>query len=151
MAAQIDGDFVVFLIGMRINHLHKPWQWLPVAAAMGRMLPELMREPGLGLLHARNQFGLRNISLIQYWRSFDHLHAYAHAAARQHRPAWTAFTRAAQAGSDVGIWHETYLIAAGQYETVYDNMPPWGLGRAGTLVPARGRRNSAKGRLGQDG
>ena len=41
MAAQIEGDFVVFLIGMRIN---KPWKlhkWLPVFLAMPRMLKEL--------------------------------------------------------------------------------------------------------------
>ena len=150
MAAAIEGDFVVFLIGMRINHLHKPWQWLPVASAMGRMLPELMREPGLGLLHARSQFGLRNVSVIQYWRSFDHLHAYAHARDHAHRPAWAAFNRAVGSGGDVGIWHETYLVSAGQYESVYNNMPPWGLGQAGALVPATGGRASAKARLGHD-
>ena len=41
MAAQIEGDFVVFLIGMRIN---KPWKlhkWLPVFLGMPRMLKEL--------------------------------------------------------------------------------------------------------------
>jgi hypothetical protein len=37
----LEGDFVVFLIGMRIN---KPWKlhkWLPVARAMPKMLNEL--------------------------------------------------------------------------------------------------------------
>ncbi len=41
ITATIDGDFVVFLIGMRIN---KPWKihkWLPVVRAMGKMLKEL--------------------------------------------------------------------------------------------------------------
>jgi len=27
-------------------------------------------------------------------------------------------------GGDVGIWHETYQIAADQYESIYNNMPP---------------------------
>ena len=38
MTAEIEGDFVVFLIGMRIN---KPWKihkWLPVFLAMPKML-----------------------------------------------------------------------------------------------------------------
>ena len=48
---------------------------------------------------------------------------------------------------DVGIWHETYLVRAGEYETVYGNMPPYGLGLAGELVPAAGKARSAKGRL----
>jgi hypothetical protein len=50
MTARPEGEFVVFLIGMRINkplHLHK---WLPVARAMPRMLQELYRQPALGLL-----------------------------------------------------------------------------------------------------
>ncbi len=149
MTAAIEGDFVVFLIGMRINHWHKPWTWLPVAQAMPRMLAELAREPDLGLLHAGGHFAGRNLFTIQYWRSFDALHAYAHAPARAHRPAWTAFNRAIGSGGDVGIWHETYLVAAGQYESVYNNMPPFGLGRAGALLPARERRASAKGRLGR--
>ncbi len=149
MTAAIDGEFVVFLIGMRINHWHRPWTWLPVARAMPRMLAELKAEPGLGLLHASAHFGGRNLFTIQYWRSFAQLHAYAHAPARAHRPAWTAFNRAIGSGDDVGIWHETYIVAAGQSESVYNNMPPFGLALAGTLVPARGGRASANGRLGQ--
>ncbi len=35
-----------------------------------------------------------------------------------------------------GIWHETYLVRAGEYEAIYGNMPPFGLGKAGRLVPA---------------
>jgi hypothetical protein len=33
----------------------------------------------------------------------------------------------------VGIWHETYEIAPGQYENVYVNMPKFGLGKVGEL------------------
>ena len=34
-----------------------------------------------------------------------------------------------------GIWHETYLVRAGEYEAIYGNMPPFGLGQAGRLIP----------------
>jgi len=50
MAAEMDGEFVVFLIGMRIN---KPWKihkWLPVFLAMPRMLKELAAHPEIGFL-----------------------------------------------------------------------------------------------------
>jgi hypothetical protein len=50
---------------------------------------------------------------------------------------------------DVGIWHETYLVKDGAYECLYNNMPIWGLAAAGGMVPAEGRRMSAKGRLRQ--
>jgi hypothetical protein len=146
--AEIDGDFVVFLIGMRINRFWKPHKWLPVATAMPRMLAELARTPDLGLLHARIHFGFPNIVVVQYWRSFAHLHRYATDRDLAHLPAWKAFNQAIAGNGDVGIWHETYLIRAGDQESVYNNMPPFGLGIAGRLVPAQGRKASAKGRLG---
>ena len=65
--AEIEGDFVVFLIGARINR----W-WQPIRT---------VRDLG-------------------------------------------------------GIWHETFLVRDGEYEAVYGNMPPRGLGKVGTLVPA---------------
>ncbi|WP_029032338.1 DUF4188 domain-containing protein [Salinarimonas rosea] len=137
MAAQIDGDFVVFLIGMRVN---KPWKvhrWWPVFWAMPRMIRELEAlGPEVGFL-GHNGLGMKSIT--QYWRSFDHLEAYARSTERGHQPAWAAFNRAARAGrGDVGIWHETYLVRAGEYEAVYSGMPRFGLGRAARLVPAEG-------------
>ena len=47
---------------------------------------------------------------------------------------------------DVGIWHETYLIKPGQYESIYSGMPPYGLGKVGKLVPASGARDRASDR-----
>ena len=47
------------------------------------------------------------------------------------------------------IWHETYLVRAGDFEAVYNNMPVAGLGQAGRLIPAKGRKMSARGRLGK--
>lgn len=147
MTANVDGDFVVFLIGMRINKPWKVWTWAPIAAAMPRMLIELGKQPELGLLHAHTFFGFPNIVVTQYWRSFDHLHRYATDASLAHLPAWKAFNKTIASNGDVGIWHETYLVAGGAYESVYNNMPAYGLGLAGTLVPASGNRKSAKDRL----
>jgi hypothetical protein len=41
LTAQIDGDCVVFLIGMRVNRLLAIHKGLPVARAMGPMLEHL--------------------------------------------------------------------------------------------------------------
>jgi hypothetical protein len=147
VCAQMDGEFVVFLIGMRINKPWKFWQWWPVATAMPRMLIELAKQPELGLLHARNHFGFRNVMVVQYWRSFEHLEAYAKAADAAHLPAWRAFNKAVGSNGDVGIWHETFLVAPGRYESVYNNMPAYGLGLAGTLVDAVEHRREARQRL----
>jgi hypothetical protein len=150
MTAQLDGDFVVFLIGMRVNSWWRVGDWLPVARAMPRMIKELQRSPELGLLGHEEWFSKRVAILVQYWRSLDQLMAYAHGSDAEHLPAWRAFNRRmARAGRGVGIWHETYRVAAGQYEAIYRNMPAFGLGKATALVEATGKRSSARGRLGQ--
>jgi hypothetical protein len=144
MTAEIDGDFVVFVIGMRIN---KPWKvhkWLPVFLAMGPMLKELEQRPESGFLGHIMGLGL----IVQYWRSFEQLETYARDRDAGHWPAWVAFNKRWGASrEDVGIWHETYRIHAGEYETVYSGMPAIGLGKVGTLHPATGARESARGRM----
>jgi hypothetical protein len=146
MTARLEGDFVLFLIGMRINRVWKPHRWLPVVQAMTRMLSELHAQPESGFLSHHVWFG-RTTIVVQYWRSLDQLLAYAHKPEAEHLPAWKAFNRAIGTNGDVGIWHETYCIAAGSCESIYVNMPPFGLGGVGKLEPAQGRRETAAGRL----
>ena len=146
MTAEIDGEVVVFLIGMRINRMWKVHKWLPVAMAMPRMLRELQADPDSGLLGFQSWFGNPNV-FVQYWRSFEHLERYAKDPTHAHRPAWAMFNRTAGSNGDVGIWHETYRIRPGDFECVYNNMPSFGLARATRAVPATGPRESAAGRM----
>ena len=48
-----------------------------------------------------------------------------------------AFNRAIGKDGTVGVWHETYLIEPGKYETIYANMPLFGLAAATSHVPRR--------------
>ena len=150
MTGRIEGEFVVFLIGMRINRWWKVHKWLPVARAMPRMIAELATKPELGFLGAEVWPG-RTILVLQYWRSMDHLFAYAKNRDAQHLPAWRAFNKRVGTGGDVGIWHETYRVRAGDYESVYVNMPRFGLGKVGELVAATGKRENAKVRIQSSG
>jgi hypothetical protein len=148
--AQIEGDFVVFLIGMRVNRLLLVHKWLPVATAMPPMIKELMRQPELGLLHAQLFFSGRTLLTVQYWRSFEQLHAYAHARDKKHLPSWADFNRKVGGNGSVGVFHETYEVKAGHYECVYVNTPRMGLARAGEMLPAVGRLESAMSRMGKE-
>jgi hypothetical protein len=133
------------VIGMRINRFWKLHKWLPVFSAMPRMLKELEKQPQSGFLGSVSG----GMLIVQYWRSFEHLEAYARSQDHHHWPAWVAFNkRMRESRGDVGIWHETYLVRAGEYEAIYSGMPPWGLGRAAALVPASGRKEAARDRLG---
>jgi hypothetical protein len=137
---------VVFLIGMRVNNPFALHRWIPVMAAMGRMLPELYKNPQLGFRSHEMGFG-RTLIIVQYWESAEKLLAYASAKDSEHLPAWKAFNKAARASNAVGIWHETYLVEAGNSENMYVNMPAFGLGKVEELVPAEGKRNTASQRL----
>jgi hypothetical protein len=147
MTASIDDDFAVFLIGVRFN---KPWKihrWLPVFLAMPKMLAELTRRPELGLLSYQLTVGSDGPIVIQYWRSSEHLISYARSSDETHLPAWRSFVKTVGNSGDVGIWHETYVVAAGAYENVYVNMPRFGLAQAGEHVPVGVRGGTAKQRL----
>lgn len=152
LSADVEGDFVVFLIGMRVNRLWKVHRWLPVFLAMPRMLRELEKQPDTGLLgYLQMLANPRSPMVIQYWRSFDDLEAYARNRDAEHFPAWVKFNKSVGSNGDVGIWHETFVVKAGQYETIYNNMPDYGLGKATRLVPAAGYRTTARNRMGDAG
>ncbi len=143
---RIEGEFVVFLIGMRVNRWWKIRQWLRVVLGMGRMLRELNEHPELGFLGAESWLG-RTTIMVSYWRSMEQLLAYAKSRNHEHLPAWRSFNKLVGTNGDVGIWHETYRTRAGDYESVYANMPPFGLGKVGASLEAIGPHATAQGRL----
>ena len=146
--AKTDQPFVVFLIGMRVNQWWRFDKWLPVANAMTPMLMSLFQNPEKGFLHGEYFWNFSGPVLIQYWRSFEDLERFARAPSDPHLGPWKKFNQAVGAGGVVGIWHETYLVNPNQYECVYGNMPKFGLGAAMEHVPALGRRETARARLG---
>jgi hypothetical protein len=146
LTGRMDSEFVVFLIGMRINSAWKVHKWWPVTRAMPRMIRELYRQPELGFLHAEMWFA-RTVIMVQYWRSMEQLLSYAKSKSAEHLPAWRAFNQAVGTDGSVGIWHETYAVSPGSYESIYVNMPAFGLGKAGALLPVSGGLSSAAGRL----
>ena len=143
---RIDGEFVVFLIGMRVNRWWRVDKWFAVGMAMASMLRELAAHPELGLLGTESWFG-RTTLMVSYWRSMDQLLAYAKSATNLHLPAWKAFNAAVGTNGDVGIYHESYQSRAGDYEAIYVNMPAFGLAKAGRAEDAEGAYARAATRL----
>ena len=145
MTVKFGGDFVIFLIGMRINKWWKVHKCRPVAIAMTKIIKELnsKSKEKTGFLGVEQTMGI----IVQYWRSFEHLDAYAKDRECLHFPAWREFNKKIRSNGDVGIWHETYQVHAGEFECFYNNMPPKGLGKVGELIPAIGKLESAAGRI----
>ncbi len=133
--AQTDEPLVVFLIGMRINNYWAVSKWLPTAMAMGPMLSSLHQHPEKGFLGAERFFYPNGIGLIQYWRSQADLLKFARQPSDVHLKAWQRFNSAIGSDGSVGIWHETYQVNPEQTESIYVNMPVFGLAAATNHVP----------------
>jgi hypothetical protein len=108
------------------------------------MLKYLGQHPEKGML-GWQQLGFGTVN-VQYWRSFEDLERFAKDEDDPHLAAWRAYWKRVGRSDRTGIWHETYLVRAGEYEAIYGNMPPFGLGRA-TAVVRLGADSSARGRL----
>ena len=143
--AEIEGDFVVFLIGARFSKLQF-WRSIGdlggTKRGMKQMLDYLVAHPDKGMLGY--EFGLKTI--VQYWRSFEQLEAFAKDKDDPHLQVWREYWKRVGKSTRTGIWHETFLVRAGEYEAVYGNMPTDGLATASRLGPVSEGR-SARERL----
>ncbi len=145
--ADTEEPFVVFLIGMRINKPLALHRWLPTALAMGPMLSSLQKDPESGFLGGEPFLYAGGIGLFQYWRSTTDLERFARSPQEPHLKAWARFNKAVGKDGSVGIWHETYQVAAGRYEAIYANMPRFGLAAATVHAPVGKRGDTARERL----
>ncbi len=146
--AELDGDFVVFLIGAAVHDPSAHPDAVRLLQAMRDMLVELASDPSHGLLSFQVYGDVGGV-IVQYWRSFDALEAYARNPSAKHAPVWREWNRLAEGDrAGAGIWHETFKVSAGNYESVYQNMPVMGLQRAGRPLTVTEARDSARTRLG---
>lgn len=148
-SAQLDGDFVVFLIGARVNSFRKLLKLKWIGDANNAMYKVLAEKPEYGMLgresFTRNFF--RESINITYWRSYEHLERFARSKDDPHLEAWRRFNQEIASDGSFGIWHETYVVKAESYECIYSNMPVFGLAKAGTHVQVKGRKHTARERL----
>ena len=142
---QNEKDVVVFIIGMKIHKLFYVHQWMPVMKSMGTMLKELYRNKNYGFLNGDVHLNWKGITVIQYWESFEQLETFAHG--EFHRGIWKDYYQSAAQQKVVGIFHETYIVPAKNYEAIYVNMPEFGLGKARSLEPIDQKKKSSRQRL----
>jgi hypothetical protein len=148
--AQMEDSFIVFLIGMRVNRVWDFKKWLATARAMPPMMQELYahaEEKGFLGGEAFFRFGPLTTMMVSYWRSFEDLERFARSKDDPHLPAWKEFYRNIGSDGSVGIYHETYVIPAGHHESIYGNMPLFGLAAATAHVPVTGHKHLARKRL----
>src|SRR4051812_26585223 len=146
--AELDGDFVVFMIGAMVHDPAGAGEASGLLFAMVEMLDELEAAPSHGLLGYTRHGEPGSGVIVQYWRSFDALESYARNPGARHAPVWRAWNRlASEDRQSAGIWHETFLVSAGNYEAIYQNMPLTGLQRAGRALTVTDAKESARARM----
>ncbi|TCB51531.1 DUF4188 domain-containing protein [Acinetobacter sp. ANC 4779] len=138
--ANYSDDFVVLFIGFRINKLLRVNEWLPVMRAANSMTKNALKLPGQPLLNSQTVWSIddpRVLFFVQHWRSFDALIAWANDNNLDHKSALKDFFKRTGYNGNVGIWHEAYKLSAGQFETIYANMPRMSLAAAGEYSTLR--------------
>ncbi|WP_434530111.1 DUF4188 domain-containing protein (plasmid) [Haloarcula sp. NS06] len=136
MAAEIDGECVIYINGMRLNKLRALPKYLHAGLEAGRMFKRLEADPDSGFLgYLPAYMGLRSGAAIQYWRSLEDIRRFARDPDGPHIPAWKWYNEEIGNNGELGFWAELYVVKDGSFETFYRNVPPTGLGEHGTLVP----------------
>lgn len=152
VTAAIEGDFVVFHVGSRPNRIvDRYFAWM--GTAMFAMLKELEDAPEeTGCLGTETYLGANNqgVLVVQYWRSLEHLNAYARSRDQAHYSAWRRLFAKGKSTTDYGFFHEAFEVKAGRYECIYVNMPPLLLTNSFGVrtIPCHGRHMTAAGRVG---
>lgn len=136
---------VIFNIGIQANH---PLGVLapavkPIADYFQAMVGDLLRRRDeLGVLSVSEWRGndadsSASLNICFYFRDLEGLHRFAGEAL--HREAWRYYERVRPA--HVGIFHETFCVPAGGWETIYVNCRPVLLGK-GLVGGQKGERRT---------
>ena len=148
MMADVEGEFLVFVVELRIHQWWRFRKWYPIVTAMSRMLTELIEKPEFGLLNFEYWFAFRRQLFLMYWRSYEQMHDWVLNKDAAHIAGWKQLNQLMKDHPNVlGFWHESYVVQPYQYEAFYRNVPTVGLGHAGTLVPLKGRATTSAARL----
>ncbi|KAI5461375.1 hypothetical protein BGZ63DRAFT_414137 [Mariannaea sp. PMI_226] len=137
-----EGTVVVFNIGSQSNH---PLGFMaPGVKEVGQYFQTMHKQ----LLDRREELGLLSVSawrgdertsnntsvLTMFFRDVEGLHRFAHEPL--HREAWDWLN--AHKHEHIGVFHETYVVPAKSYETVYLNCRPILLGRSAIKLSKEG-------------
>ena len=139
-SARCNGDFVVFLIGIRPNGANPFTKtFAEVGNAFRSMVAELEADPSLGYMGGDVYVGANTrkstLMTVQYWRSYEALQKWTHTRMGVHMKTMMEYMKTDQFEGLNGIWHETYKVRDGEYEAIYAHMPPIGLALASQAFP----------------
>ncbi|UJR12526.1 hypothetical protein I4U23_016701 [Adineta vaga] len=129
-------DIILFLIGIRPNGAN------PFTKSFGD-IGRAFRNLYVGANERKSA-----TMYVQYWRSYEALQRWTHTKMGIHVKAVMEYMKKDRFEGENGIWHETYKVRDGEYEAIYGNMPPIGLGLVTQIFPET-KTNNGPGRMKQ--
>ncbi|KAJ5675510.1 hypothetical protein N7462_008407 [Penicillium macrosclerotiorum] len=138
-----DKQIVVFLLGARSNHplgsLAPGMKFL--SDSVIAMMRELQADPeSAGLLGTTRWLNQEapagnETMTVMYWRDHESLQRFAHGSL--HTSVMRDWVAVEKKNPHLAIFHETYVVPRGNWESIYVNSKPVGLGD--TWFPTRGK------------
>jgi hypothetical protein len=136
-------SIVVFHLGARSNHPFGPLapgmrDLSRRAIAMNKaMAADPVKYGLLGLSHYIKQESVagNDTMTVYYLRDYEALHRFAHDELHMEGVRW--YAKYAKQYPHIAIFHETYLVPKGQWENIYANSKPTGMGD--TWFPVMGK------------
>ncbi|PHH82795.1 hypothetical protein CDD82_4774 [Ophiocordyceps australis] len=138
-AKPASSGIVVFNLGGQFNH--PLGSRAPGAAAVQNFFVQMVnqlsdRREELGLLsiahwHGASTDDITSINTTFYFRDVESIHRFAHE--ELHRTAWDYYYKSKY--PHLGIFHETFVVEPGSWETIYENCSPVGLGNGSVRLP----------------
>ncbi|KAK0507188.1 hypothetical protein JMJ35_010226 [Cladonia borealis] len=132
---------VVFIVGANYNHplgLFAPG-FKQVADYFGNMWKEASSDrERWGFLGKSDAMilptpgGGNALVTMSYWKSIEHLHAFAQGPS--HKLGWDWWSMTNKQWPHIGIMHETYAVPAGSWENIYQNHHPIGMAQTKYVI-----------------
>ncbi|KAK4690657.1 ribonuclease P/MRP protein subunit POP1, partial [Lecanoromycetidae sp. Uapishka_2] len=120
---EADKGVVVFVVGASFNH---PFGvFAPGVKELGSRFRAMFLGKTDTMSHSTPGGG-RSTVTISYWKSREHLHAFAQGPV--HRDGWNWFNHIHKEYPHIGIFHETFDVPAGGWENIYNSIWPIGMG-----------------------
>lgn len=88
MTAELDGGFVIYINGMRLNEPRTVHKYLLAGLRAAQIFKELEEDPDSGFLgYLPAYMSIRSGAAIQYWRSLEDIRRFAQDPDDLHVPA----------------------------------------------------------------
>jgi|JI10StandDraft_1071094.scaffolds.fasta_scaffold364288_3 hypothetical protein len=125
-----DKPLAVFLTGVQCRKITSMWKIPMITNKMIKMQSELKLDKKAGFYHGENFFTMTphfTTLFLSYWDSPGSIERFANSKFFSHLESAKDYLKNFLSDTNLGIWHETFVVEPEKVESLYYNMEPFGL------------------------